>query len=182
MVEVWKSIPGYEDQYEASTYGRIRSLPRNGTIKTKRVLSLNHKNSGYIDVTLNKDGKRTTTHVHQLIAKTFIDNPENKPQVNHINGDKTDNRIENLEWATSRENIRHKFDALGYKVVRHGMKPVMCVETGEVFDAIKSAEREYGNSFGAIQRVVNSKRRTAYGLHWVFADNATCNNAERIAI
>lgn len=175
MREIWKPIIGYEKQYEASTHGKIRSIPRNGTVKGKKLLSLNLKKSGYVDVTLTKDGKHTTFHVHQIIAKTFIDNPENKPQVNHKNGDKTDNRVKNLEWVTSRENIRHKFDTLGCKATRCGMKPVMCVETGEVFDAIKSAERKYGKSFGAIQRVANLERRTAYGLHWVFVDNVARN-------
>ena len=69
MKEVWKPIAGYEKQYEASTRGRIRSLPRNGTVKTKRLLSLNQKKSGYVDVTLTKDGRRSTFHVHQIIAK-----------------------------------------------------------------------------------------------------------------
>ena len=168
--EQWKSIKGYEGLYEVSNLGRIKSLPRNGTIKTPKILALNYKKSGYINVILTKNNKKKTFRVHRLVAQAFIANPEKKSQVNHIDGDKTNNCVSNLEWATSSENIRHKFDALGYKVARHGMKPVICLETGQVFDSIKAAERAYGKNYGAIQHVLVGKSLTAYGLHWHYVD------------
>lgn len=176
MKEVWKPVIGYEKSYEVSSFGRVRSLPRNGTKKEKHILALNYKKNGYVNILLSQNGQKKTHRVHRLVASAFIHNPENKPQINHKNGNRSDNRVKNLEWVTSKENIRHKFDVLGYKVVRHGMKPVICIETGEVFDAIKSAERKYGNSYGAIRRVVNSEQKTAYGLHWAFAPSVADNN------
>lgn len=164
--ELWRPIKDYEKLYEVSNLGRVRSLPRNGTINTTHIIKLNHKKSGYIDVTLTKNNIKKTFRVHRLVAEAFIPDNHNKKQVNHIDGDKKNNSTANLEWVTPSENIKHKFDCLGYKVTRHGMKPVICIETGEVFDSIKSAERAYGNSFGSINHVINGQTSTAYGLHW----------------
>lgn len=169
MREIWKAIPEYEGYYEASSLGRIRSVPRNGTRANGTILALNIKKSGYANVLLSKNDMRKTHRVHRLIAQAFIPNPGNKPQVNHKNGDKLDNRVANLEWATSKENIRHKFDILGYKTPQGEGKPIKCLETGEIFMHIKDAERKYGKSYGAIQHAVNGKTGTAYHLHWAFA-------------
>lgn len=169
--EQWRPIKGYEALYEISSFGRVRSLPRNGTIKAIRVMKLSLKKSGYVDVILTKGNSKKTFRVHRLVAEAFIPNPYNKKQVNHINGNKADNSTVNLEWVTPSENIKHKFDTLGYKVTRHGMTPVKCVETGEIFDSIKAAERAYGNSYGAILHAVKGKTSTAYGLHWNLMPN-----------
>lgn len=169
--EIWRQIKGYENLYEVSNLGRVKSLPRYGTINVARIIKLNHKKSGYVNVTLTKNNSKRTFRVHRLVAEAFIPNPNNKKQVNHINGDKKDNSVSNLEWSTPSENIRHKFDCLGYKVTRHGMIPVICLETGEVFDSIKSAERAYGKSYGSILHAVRGKTSTAYGLHWNLLQN-----------
>lgn len=166
--EVWRAIPEYEGYYEASSLGRIRSVPRNGTRKNGTILTPNVKKSGYANVLLSKNDIRKTHRIHRLIAQAFIPNPEDKPQVNHKNGDKLDNRVDNLEWATSRENIRHKFDVLGYKTPQGEGKPIKCLETGEIFMHIRDAERKYGISHGPIQRAVNGKAKTACHLHWAF--------------
>ena len=113
--EIWKDIPGYEGLYQASNLGRIKSLERfkKNYSKLQKVESkiitqqLNWK--GYCVATLSKNSKTFRTNVHIFIAKTFIDNPENKKTVNHKNGIKTDNYIENLEWNTHSENHKHAF-------------------------------------------------------------------------
>lgn len=166
--EIWKDLPGYKGYYQVSSLGRVRSLPRNGTKKEVHVLSLNKKKTGYVNILLSKDNKRKTCRVHRLVACAFIPNPENKPQINHKNGCRSDNRVENLEWVSSQENIKHKFDVLNYKMSKRNPKSVRCIETGQEFECIKDAERFYGKSYGAIQHAVNGKTKTAYGLHWCF--------------
>lgn len=115
--EIWKDIEGYEDYYEVSNLGRIRSKSRvaktrNGrshTVKSK-VLSPGVWKDGYERVRFSVGGKMTGGKVHRFVANAFCPNPENKKEVNHINGVKTDNRACNLEWMTRSENQKHAFD------------------------------------------------------------------------
>jgi hypothetical protein len=104
--EVWKDIKGYEGIYKVSNFGRVKSLGNEFTRK-ERFLKLCLQSKGYLTVVLQKDATRKMVLVHRLVAEHFIDNTESKPQVNHINGDKTDNAIENLEWVSHRENLDH---------------------------------------------------------------------------
>jgi len=103
-MEVWKQIKGYEGRYLVSNYGRIKSMP-NKSWSTERILKPVNQTYSFID--LCKDGKVKKLTIHRIVANAFIDNPLNKPDVNHINGNKHDNRLENLEWVTKSENQRH---------------------------------------------------------------------------
>lgn len=170
MKEIWKPIEEYERLYEVSNLGNVKSLPRNGTIKKAKLLRVNVKKSGYVNVVLTKNNKKKTFRLHRLVAKAFIPNPQNKPQVNHKNGIKTDNTASNLEWATSSENVRHKYNVLGYNNKPVNPKPVICIDTGDIYGSIKEAERIYGKNYGAIQHAVNGKTKTAYNLHWKFIE------------
>ena len=97
--EIWKDIKGYEGNYQISNKGRIWS------VLSQRYLKPQHDNCGYYRIQLTaKNGKRKTEKVHRLVAINFIDNPDNLPEVNHINHIRDDNRIENLEWCNHKEN------------------------------------------------------------------------------
>lgn len=117
MEEIWKDIPEYEGMYQISNFGRVKSLGRPYTNRLghtrtlkERYMTLVPNTSGYLEFACCNNNVYKRFRVHRLVAMTFIPNPENKPQVNHIDGDKTNNRVDNLEWNTASENIQHAFD------------------------------------------------------------------------
>jgi hypothetical protein len=109
MLEVWKDVIGYEGLYQVSNFGNVKSLG-NEFSRKERLLKLSFQSKGYLTVVLQKDTKRKMVLVHRLVAEHFIPNINNKPQVNHINGIKTDNRLENIEWVSHRENLDHAIE------------------------------------------------------------------------
>lgn len=104
MNEIWKDIKGFEGYYQISNRGRLKSFNQ---LKEGRILSNKNQFGWYLTVNLVSANERVTTRIHRLVAQHFIPNPEGKRYVNHLNGDKQDNRVENLEWCTCRENIMH---------------------------------------------------------------------------
>lgn len=121
-MEIWKDIIGYEGLYQISNLGRVKSLSKeytkSGSLSKKKEKILNphlNKKTNYNHYLLCNNGTKLTHLLHRLVAIHFIENNENKPQVNHINGIRNDNRIENLEWCTVSENQQHKFSILKYK-------------------------------------------------------------------
>ena len=144
---VWKDIPGYEGYYQVSTGGRVKSVDRevidiNG--KTYRYrgkllnLRLNHKGYPFVKLSKDRDYKNITTHI--LVAKTFINNPENKPQVNHIDADKTNNNVNNLELVTNKENMIHA-SKKGLLNNKHENNPNAILTIKEVLEIADSLKR-----------------------------------------
>lgn len=106
MKEIWKTIQGYENRYEVSNLGRVKSLERIDRYNRKieeKILAPRKHTGGYLRVQLSKKD----FYIHRLVAEAFIPNPENKSQVNHIDGNKRNNRVDNLEWNTPLENNLH---------------------------------------------------------------------------
>lgn len=168
MVEEYKNIPGYEGIYQISNYGNVKSLGNNKSRKEK-LLKLQSKTNGYLFVTLYKNGKHNSYLVHRLVAQVFIPNPGNKPQVNHINGIKTDNNVKNLEWNTNTENVQHSHNTgLCENGIKAKSKPVLCTTTGEIFESINEASRQTGVSPSNIMRCCQGKRKTAKCLEWQY--------------
>jgi hypothetical protein len=129
MQEEWRPIKSYEGCYEVSNLGRVRSVTRKiertdpKNISKTRLFTYKGKlipfwinEKGYLRLTLNKDGNKSNHLVHRLVANSFLDNIENKNQVNHKNGIKSDNRVDNLEWVTNLENRLHSYYKLGNKI------------------------------------------------------------------
>lgn len=102
MTEIWKDVIGYEGIYVVSNLCRVKSI----RFERHKILAQHDNARGYLQVSLYK-GVEKKKYAHRLMAKAFIPNPDKKPYINHKNGDKKDNRIENLEWCTHAENIRH---------------------------------------------------------------------------
>lgn len=108
-MEIWKDILGYKDIYQVSNTGKVMSL-RNNKILKLSLCGRNRSKVGYYQVCLSLNSKLKYCMIHRLVAKAFIENPENKREVNHINGDSLNNYVDNLEWSTSKENHKHAYD------------------------------------------------------------------------
>lgn len=137
MQEVWKPINGFEDIYEVSNLGNVRNA--NGRIRKPFLIP-----KGYLMVDLFRNYERTHARVNRLVAEAFIPNPENKPEVNHKNGDKADNRAENLEWSTKSENMLHAYRSGLQTKGKHKVRKVRCIEDGAVYQTAAEAARAYG--------------------------------------
>lgn len=146
-MSTWKDIEGYNGKYQVNSLGQVRAKLTDKRMRSGqwKLIKGSKYNTGYIYFKLNND-KRFTQH--RLIAEYFIPNPENKPQVNHINGIKNDNRIENLEWVTHKENYKHAESAglldgarkeQAKKIAVYKSKSIIDLYTGIVFDSLKDA-------------------------------------------
>lgn len=146
----WNRVNGY-DCYFISDSGDVFSSNKNDFLKQFK------DKDGYNKVSL-KDKQMA---VHRLVAEAFIPNPENKPQVNHKNGIKTDNRVENLEWTTPKENTRHSID-----VLKKRTKNIKCLETGVVFSSFIEAAKWAKIPVGRLSDVVRGRLKYAGGFSW----------------
>ena len=181
MEEIWKDIPNTNGIYQASSLGRIRSVDhidhRGKPWKGKVLRQFRNGKKGYIGVTIFKKSRKA----HRLVCAAFFGEKDQSTHVNHKNGIRDDNRLENLEWCTPQENVRHSFDVLkkksfgGHKGktggLNHNSKKVKATNllTKEIvlFDSTAQAASSIGLSTGMVPRVCNGVYKSAKG--WAFS-------------
>ena len=186
MKEIWKDIEGYEGLYQISNYGKIKSFHKN------KILILNNSidRYGYYFIRLSKNGESKRFAVHRLVCFAFIPNKENKPYVNHKDGNPKNNNVNNLEWCTPSENMFHKTRVLGYNhseqtkkklsmsakkrgihpnTIKSHYKKCRCVETGIIYNSQMEAEQKTGIPHKQISAGIKRKYKV-YGYYWENVD------------
>ena len=186
MKEIWKDINNYEGIYQCSNLGRIRSLDRyvyehsgKKQFRKGQIMKLRLNPNGYFQVPLNKNGKRKMCSVHILVAKTFLKQRYKTDIVNHKDGNKQNNNLENLEWISYSENNKHSYNTLNRKIARIGGRPkpiiVENILSGEVqrYISIADASRNINLSHTQINRYIDSKKIWK-GRYRISSDNTKC--------
>lgn len=174
--EKWITVSDFP-RYAVSNLGNVRG------VKGEK-LKLTPDRYGYICVCLYKEGgkgKQKRARVHRLVAKAFIPNPNKKPYINHKDGVRSNNIVENLEWATNSDNQKHRFHVLKHGItdehknkmmqasIRACQKKVLCIETGEVFKSVREAAKAKKIWQSSISFACNGRYKVAGGYHWRFA-------------
>lgn len=164
--EIWKDIKGWEGIYQVSNVGRVKSLKR-FLVKEERIMGLHDNGRGYLNVRLRKDSRGNVKYIHRLVAETFISNLENKQEVNHKNGDKSDNRVENLEWCSPEENREHaiRTGLMAFEGENNGMAKFSqqtILELRKEFElgdkTRKELSEKYGISLTHTRSIINKSR------------------------
>ena len=178
MKELWKDIPGYEGLYQASTEGRIKSLPKlKGFVMTKeKIMKPQTDRYGYLRVMLSDNNKRKFCQIHRLVALAWIPNPNNLPCVNHKDENPKMNTVSNLEWCDVVYNNnygKHNQKVSGSKINGERSKPVKQFSIDGLFiksyPSAREIERQTGYSQANISNVCTGKYKQAYGFIWKYA-------------
>lgn len=189
--EIWKDVHGYEGIYQVSSIGRVKSISRTifrpligKCILKEKILTPSFR-EGYPFVRLSRDGEIKSHNIHRLVGQAFIQNPDNLECINHINSNRSDNRVENLEWCTYSHNNKHAYSngnqvplrlnkgRIG--VLAKNSKPVIQLDLNGLFikeyASAAEASRETGISFSLISGVCRGKNKKTGGFRWYFKDD-----------
>lgn len=180
----WKPVKDFENEYMISNSGILKSLERevpgklgSKRIITEKIISATDNGKGYLAVALYKDGKRYFRKMHRLVAEAFIQNPDNKPEVNHIDGNKKNNNVDNLEWVTTKENCIHRQQTgLGNieaaTIAKYKAIAKIDLQTGsiiQIYKCIKDVAEELKCGPTPIIDVAKGKRKSykGYGFKYI---------------
>ena len=186
MQEIWKDIPGYEGKYQISNLGNVMSLHFKRSLTNKKLLKpMPDGRYGYLKVMLRDNGNYKMKTIHRLVAEAFIPNPEGKPNVNHIDSNPKNNRADNLEWCTQKENIEYGYrygnikpacPMNGRKGCNNPLSKIVLqidIKTGTVINeyfGLSEASRKTGLPSSNIYRSCISNKRTCGGYNWEYRD------------
>lgn len=180
MDEIWKDVVDYEGLYKVSSFGRVKRVESkvktclknlNGVKIVKERIKTPIIINKYYSVHLCKEGKTQQCRIHRLVAKAFIPNPKNFPQINHKDENKLNNRVENLEWCSSKYN--QNYGSRSYKRIHSNTKEIAKInpntmEVVELYFSLMEASRKNNISFKAISRCANGKSKTSGGFIWKY--------------
>ena len=182
MEEVWKDIEGYEGLYKISNLGNVKSIYFNHT-KNEKLLSPKLNNTGYLIVHLYKNGVGKFFQVHRIVATSFLNNPNNFTIVNHMDEDKQNNRVDNLEWCTHKYNVQYSVKLNKHRsrnsrkgkfgAYKHDKAVIQKNKHGSIvctYKNVSSAARENGFNNWSIIQCCKRERKTAYGYRWEFVE------------
>jgi hypothetical protein len=183
MEEMWRSVKGFDGKYEVSNLGNVRSVDRevparNGhtrKFKGRTLKPCTTTTTPYLYVNLTDKKKHS---IHRLVAEAFLEKKEEEKEVDHIDGNPKNNKVDNLEWVTRGENLERSYTVCGRQNnFTRNRKRVLCVETNTIYDSIKEASKRTGFDKGAIRNCVKGLTKTSYGYHWTeYGD--TCEEHE----
>lgn len=180
-MEIWKDVVGYEGYYQVSNLGNVKSVDRviysdKLHIGTKRelkgkLLKPYINKHGYLALALTKNGNEKLMRVHRLVTEAFIDNPNNYDQVNHIDGDKTNNKVENLEWCNNQYNVIHAYEN---GLIKHYSRQINQYDLKgnyiQTFESLAKACKEVNGNRANIIKCIKGQINNAYGYKWRYAD------------
>ena len=170
MKEIWRDIKGYEGKYMVSNLGRVKSLNYSNTGK-EGILNARDNGKGYLRVILWKDGKDKKYRINRLVAQAFIPNPDNLPEVNHKDEDKTNNRVDNLEWCSRQYNIEY---SQGKAVIGINKVSGLIAE----FPSASEASRQTGINSRNICACLKGRQKSTGGFYWHYSESEEVANEQ----
>lgn len=182
----WRDVKGYEGLYQVSNDGYVRSLPDIdclGRFKCGKIIKPGHREDGGRTVLLCRNSVEKNAKVHRLIAKAFLKNPKNKPQVNHKDGNRSNNHVTNLEWCTGSENAIHSYRVLKRMPALLGKKGILsktsrrvsgisiCGKKRLLFTSVTEASAYVKVSYSAVARCARGEGNSCRGYYWKYLSN-----------